>query len=592
MLKLTLYIIIFFSLFVGKIVIAQSKLDEIVVTPTKRQTTIFNSLTPVEVITKEDINNSGFEGIHEILNSSSSISIGSNGGYGQTQSIFMRGTESNHTKVLIDGVELNPGTLGVPSIQHISTEMIDKIEISKGSMSTLYGQNTIGGVINIITRKSAKESLNQVRFISGRDETNKANFYKIFSMPPHNFSVDYSNIKSDGFKAKTTSNQNHAYNNQNLNLKYSYDLENDTFEINYYQSDGNTEYDSLGNNFNQDHKDSHIKTSWTSKNQDSKTKFIFIDKQNKIDQAHPSATDFTHTKINQLTIEKNFYDLISTNSIFGMTYTDEALYELSYGTSFITSNNIREFFFQTEYAPDFNTNINFGSRYINHDAYDNYLTGNINFSYLFTNRTILSAGIGKSFRPPDGTDRFGYGGNQNLKPEESISSEISLKHKLSEVDDFVLTFFNNTISNLIESDGSKMQNINKARITGLELDYNGLYNEYKYSLSYTFQIADDLTNNTLLSRRPKNKITGKIFYDFKDNNKIGLMIIGEGKRDNSIYDDNQLGSYLLVDMVYLKPIDKYNLSFKINNLFDKKYRKAHNYNSEGKSYYFGITTKF
>ena len=79
MLKLTLYIIIFFSLFVGKIVIAQSKLDEIVVTPTKRQTTIFNSLTPVEVITKEDINNSGFEGIHEILNSSSSISIGSNG---------------------------------------------------------------------------------------------------------------------------------------------------------------------------------------------------------------------------------------------------------------------------------------------------------------------------------------------------------------------------------------------------------------------------------------------------------------------------------------------------------------------------------
>ena len=118
------------------------------------------------------------------------------------------------------------------------------------------------------------------------------------------------------------------------------------------------------------------------------------------------------------------------------------------------------------------------------------------------------------------------------------------------------------------------------------------YNKYKYSLSYTFQVADDLTNNTLLSRRPKNKITGKVFYDFKDNNKIGLMIIGEGKRDNSTYDDNQLGSYLLFDMIYLKAIDKYNLSFKINNLFDKKYRKAHNYNSEGKSYYFGITTNF
>ena len=137
-----------------------------------------------------------------------------------------------------------------------------------------------------------------------------------------------------------------------------------------------------------------------------------------------------------------------------------------------------------------------------------------------------------------------------------------------------------------------MQNINKARISGMEVDYNLSSEKYNFSLNYTHQIADDLTNNTQLSRRPKNKVSGKIFYDIKKNNKIGLMFISEDERDNSIYDDHQLGGYLIFNAIYSKNMDKYDLSFKINNLFDKKYRKAHNYNSEGKSYYFGITTNF
>ena len=132
---------------------AESNLDQVLVSPGQRSVTIFDSLSSVEVITADDIQSLGYSTVDEILSHSSSINIGSNGGHGQTKSIFMRGTESNHTKVLVNGVELNPGTLGVPSIQHISVEMLDRIEISKGSMSTLYGKSTIGGVINIITKK-------------------------------------------------------------------------------------------------------------------------------------------------------------------------------------------------------------------------------------------------------------------------------------------------------------------------------------------------------------------------------------------------------------------------------------------------------
>lgn len=589
--KYFLRIFLYAFLFLGNLVFAESKLDEIVITPSKRPTTIFNSLTSVQVITKEDIRNSGFQDVHEIFDSISSISIGSNGGHGQTKSIFMRGTESNHTKVLIDGIELNPSTLGVPSIQHISTDMIERVEISNGSMSTLYGKNTIGGVINIITRNRGEES-NKIKFSSGRDETNRINIFRYFSKNNHTFFIDYSKTQSDGFKAKPTSNKNHLYKNDNINANYSYNNKDDVFKISFYQSDGKTEYDSYGSNLSQDHKDRNTKLSWTRNNKDSLSKLAFIDKQNKIDQADLSATDYTHTKVNQFVFEKNYYDLLNTNTILGGSYTDEAVYELSYGTSFRETNNIRELFFQSEYLINAVTNMNFGSRFINHDSYGDYFTGNMNFSYLIDKKTIFSGGIGKSFRPPDGTDKFGYGGNENLNPEKSISSELSLKRRVTKNGDFVMTFFNNSITNLIESDGAKMQNINKARITGIEFNYNTSFDKYDYSFNYTYQLADDLTNNTMLSRRPKNKFTGKILYQINPNDNAGIMFIGEGERDNSIYDNHKLGSYLLFNAIYNRKIDQYDLSLKVNNLFDKKHRKAHNYNSEGRSFYLGVTTSF
>ena len=66
--------------------------------------------------------------------------------------------------------------------------------------------------------------------------------------------------------------------------------------MNFYQSDGNTEYDSFGNNLNQDHKDSHLKLAWNKKNIESESNLVFIQKQNKINQNWSGATDYTHTE--------------------------------------------------------------------------------------------------------------------------------------------------------------------------------------------------------------------------------------------------------------------------------------------------------
>ena len=503
----------------------------------------------------------------------------------------MRGTESNHTKVLINGVELNPGTLGVPSIQHISIEMLDRIEISKGSMSTLYGKNTIGGVINIITKKDIGSNEGKIYIGTGRDETNKIGFQKSFNFNNHNLSINFMNIETDGYKAKVTSTKNHGYENKNLDISYNFSTGKNIYDFNFYQSDGNVEYDSFGSNLNQNHKDAHLRLAWNRKYESSESKLVFIQKQNKINQNSSGATDYTHTENYQINYEKNYYDLNGTNTILGAMYTGEALYELSYGTKFNKSNTIVEYYTQSEYFTG-DTLFNIGSRYINHSLYGGFLTGNFNVGYNLNNKYKIIAGIGKSFRSPDGTDLYGYGGNPNLEPEESISREISLKYKINNASGLIFTLFNNNITNLIESDGSRMLNINRAKIEGLEFSFYDSYSKLSYSLDYSFINSRDLTNNIRLSRRPSNKLVGRISYNHDLNNTFSLSTISETNSDNSIYDTNRLGGYTAVNATFLRKIDNYDIQFKFNNIFDKKYRKAHNYNSEGRSYNVSISRSF
>ena len=141
---------------------ASETLNPIVVGNSISPIDIYTSPASMEVFTSSDIEMRGFADMQELLNSISSINITSNGGIGQTTSIFTRGTESNHTKIILDGVELNPGTLALAPIQNISIDSIDKIEIIKGSSSALHGARTIGGIINIKT----KENSNSIKISS------------------------------------------------------------------------------------------------------------------------------------------------------------------------------------------------------------------------------------------------------------------------------------------------------------------------------------------------------------------------------------------------------------------------------------------
>ncbi len=128
-------------------------LDGVVVTATRTPTTVDAALAAVEVIDRAAIDASSARSLPELLRGRAGIAIVNQGGLGKLSTLFLRGTESDHTLFLIDGVRVGNATSGLTSLQDLPLAQIERIEIVRGPRSSLYGADAIGGVIQIFTRR-------------------------------------------------------------------------------------------------------------------------------------------------------------------------------------------------------------------------------------------------------------------------------------------------------------------------------------------------------------------------------------------------------------------------------------------------------
>ena len=129
------------------------ELEDVVVTASRIAQPRESVIADVTVINREEIQRSGQATLVELLQLQPGIEITSNGGAGKTAGIFIRGSNSSHVVVLIDGVRVNSATLGTTTFENLPITQIDKVEILRGPASSLYGQDAIGGVIQIFTKK-------------------------------------------------------------------------------------------------------------------------------------------------------------------------------------------------------------------------------------------------------------------------------------------------------------------------------------------------------------------------------------------------------------------------------------------------------
>ena len=566
-----------------------AELGPIVITGTKTAVAQSESAVPVEVITSEQIRNSVAIDAADLLELHANVDVARNGDYGKVTSVFIRGAESNHTLVLIDGVKMNPGSIGLAALQNVSPSMIERIEIVKGPRSSIYGSEAIGGVINIITRRDV--SGGQVKLLAGagEDDTTKAGVSALYGNENLSAGLYVEGFDTDGFPVNDASDEDHGYDNNTVNAFVDFNLGRSDFRLSHWQADGNVEYYAFADF------DNEVSSAvWD---------FAFSDKLNSslrlstmsddIQQNQPNflaELDFATTERDEVEWKIDYRTEADLLLSLGLFTADEEVEARSFGTSFDESNDIDATYVIAQQRIDM-ASYSVALRQTDHDDFDKETTWNIDYRHWVSESTNFYTGLGTAFRTPDFTDRFGSLGNPDLEPEESETIEFGIQHYLNPRNQLTLAIFDNNIENLIEPNATftQVENIEDAEISGIELGFQGQRGKWGYALSVLSQDPQNKTLDQELARRASSRINVGVDYG-EERWQAGGNLTRVGERDNSSFDDIVLEPYELVDLYarYLiaRAID---VSVKIENLFDEDYETASGFNTKGRTAYAEFT---
>ena len=150
--------------------------EEIIVAANRLEQSLSTVLAATTVIDKETIRQSQAQNLAGLLAGVPGMQFSPSGGQGAQTSLFMRGTESDHTLILIDGVQMTTNSGPAGRLEFIPLDQIERVEIVRGPRSSVYGSEAIGGVVNIITKPDIQEDFSgSVKLMAGTENSSNAN---------------------------------------------------------------------------------------------------------------------------------------------------------------------------------------------------------------------------------------------------------------------------------------------------------------------------------------------------------------------------------------------------------------------------------
>jgi len=572
--------------------------NDIIVTANRSAESADQTLASVSVISRKDIEQSQARDMLELLRSQAGIDVARTGGPGNNTSVFMRGTNSDHTLVLIDGVRASSATTGSFAWQHLQLADIERIEIVRGPRAAQYGSDAIGGVIQIFTRKNKSF---QARVKTGSFNT-KFVEAGIGGGAIATYSLNLSAENSDGFSATNDKNSNFnpdddGYENRSITANMKIPLSKQThIVLSGWYNDAYTEYDQGSNdtinstlNFKLS---SQTTSSWSQSlsiglsEDDISTQSAFpshiTTQRTMLDWQH----DFTLTPEQLLTLgisavnDKGRNENLSTNSsVFNNSIQNNALFAIYQGHAD-------------------NHDVNISARADDHETAGVNYTAQLGWGYDASEDFRLTASYGTGFKAPSLNQLFHpgfggfYSGNPNLLPEESESAELGVRYTLNRQQHLRASAYHTRIDNLITYEGANFQAVNvaKVNIDGLELEHQYQRDQWRLLTNITLQKAIDEKDNSDLIRRPRRKLSMQLSRRLDHNSSVGLEWIYASKRIDGFSKDKQLAAYHLLNFSTRLNISK-GLWFegRIENLLDEEYELVYGYNTPQASVYAGIS---
>lgn len=577
-------------------------LDPVVITASGSERPRSQIAPATVVISRTEIERAQASDLGELLRFVAGLDVARSGGPGGQTSLFIRGGESDHSLILIDGTPINDGVSGLAPIALIEPAMIERIEIIKGPRASLYGSAGMAGVINIITRTADQQSLtinsrlgaDQTRDLGGRVDWR--------STSGDRFAIQFQRQSTDGIPPFTTSTEDRGIDRNTLQLSGRVPRGDWALDAKLWRSQSDVEYDaSYSNNAKRSYASRNravqvgiggaISETWT-------TRLALHDLADDLEQ--DQSNNFSHTRRSTLEWTHQL-QLNPTHQLsLGANISQEDL-AASYGGSPVAEDRRNSSAVAQWQMNTGRQQLQVNLSGIDHDTFGGHQVWNVEYGFEWRPGLRTVALVGTGFRAPTLGERRGFGfgfvGNPDLQPEESESVELGLIWAPAAHSELELRVFRNEVDNAIQIQfdpttfNSTPVNLPGIRTLGTELSARTRWQQWQLRATANFQDPEDRTTGQTLLRRNR-KSAGLNLVRQIGAHSLGLDLRAAGSRpdvDPATFSRTTRGGYTLVNLTgvaHLTP--NWTVSARLENLLDKDYQTVAGFRQPGLTPYLSL----
>ncbi len=588
--------------------VAEPFADAVQITANRMPLPTSDIISDTLTIGPEQIAQSGAGSIIDLLQRQRGIEVARNGGAGTTGTVYIRGANSNQNIVLVDGVRIGSSTTGTANWSAIPLAAIDHIEIVYGPLSSLYGADAIGGVIQIFTKKG--KSVPAITGFAGygSDNTREADASVSGATGgEHSFSYSVSagKEKSDGYSA--TRSGLSSYNPD----KDGYDKQNAAAQLNLQLAQGQEVGAQLMYSKLDAQYDNGVKIAYDTHNQQKLQSAALYSKNQirpfwssllQVSQSRDelgSFTNITPDGFSQLNTQQTDYswqnDVQIGADIVQLLYDHREEKVVSSATPIL--NRERD---TNAYTLAYNAKR--GAHLLNasirrdNSVYGSQNTGAAGYGYSFTQALRATASVGTSFRAPTFNELYfpGFGLATN-KPEHGRNAEVAV-HYDDGMTQLSANYYHNRLTDLLvtttpcplSGSSSCAYNVNHALLEGLTLSGSRKLGSLDLNASVDLQDPRDETSDKRLARRAQKH--GNLVLDYAAGPLAsGVELEVSGARYDDAANKVRLGGYGLLNLFATwRFTPEWSVLLRWNNITDKQYDLARFYNTPGSKVFAGI----
>ena len=579
-------------------------LSPVIVTATRTPVTIDDSLSSVTVITRADIERLQPLSVADLLIGLPGVSVAQSGGIGQPTSLFLRGTNSSHTLVLIDGVRIGSVGNGLAAFEQMPVEQIERIEIVRGPRSSLYGADAIGGVIQIFTRHGSRDgglspslslttgSNNLLREQAGLSGGSDHAWYNLSVGKEYTSGINACKIGAAEAFAGCYADEpdRDAYGNQNLVLNGGYRWDAGAqITANWLRSLGEIHFDGSYQNRSRTVQQTAGSAFSINPLQAWKSTLSVGQNLDRYDNYENRAfTGFIYSRRNQASWQ-NDISLADTQLLtLGVDWQGE---HIDSDTGYLVNRRHDTGTFAQYQATFGHNEFALSARRDDNSQYGKHDTGAFAWGYHFDGGLKLTASYGNAFHAPTFNDLYyPYGsGNPDLKPEKSRSTELGLNQQTGAWN-WALNAYQTRIDQLISLNRNYYpMNISQARIRGVEgqlgVDLSGW--QLQAYLTWLQPRNEDggPNNGNVLPRRPGQ--TARVDLDRRFGNfGIGATLDAAGRSYDDTANVHRLGGYSTTDLRASWHFTRaWQVEARLANVFDRNYETVYYFNQPRRAWY-------